>query len=115
MLVLSAATPRLQPVTGRVLHVSPRGDDSHAGNALSPWRTVAKAAREARAGDTVILHAGVYREPLAPEHAGSGENGRITFKAATGEEVVLDGGTERLTGWALESGTPGVNAIYRRP
>src|SRR5688500_11099903 len=110
--LLCGARPNLG--TGREIHVALTGNDQAAGTQRAPWRTLGKAATEARAGGTVILHAGVYRETLEPAQAGTGENRRIVFKAAPGEEVILDGGTGRLTGWALESGTPGVNAIYRK-
>jgi Right handed beta helix region len=96
-------------------HVSTAGDDAGTGDASDPWRTLSKAGQAAIAGDVVIIHEGVYAETLAPANSGTGEDQRILFTAAPGEEVILDGGTGRLTDWTLESGTPGVNAIYRRP
>ena len=48
--------------------------------------TIAAAARLVKAGDTVILRGGVYRERLIANVAG------VTWQAADGERVVLDGG-----------------------
>jgi hypothetical protein len=45
------------------IHVSTTGDDSNAGTAASPLRTIAKATPMAQAGDCVKVHAGTYVEP----------------------------------------------------
>ena len=48
------------------------------------------AAQVAKAGDTVTVHAGVYRETVIPANSGTvGE--RIVYQAAPGEPVVIDG------------------------
>lgn len=52
LLGLAANAPTLE--AQRQLEVSPAG----------PYRTIASAIREARAGDRVVVHAGLYREPL---------------------------------------------------
>jgi hypothetical protein len=96
-------------------HISPNGSDTASGGPSDPWRTIRKGARTAVAGDVVIIHGGVYHETLAPSNSGTEESARILFTGAPGEEAVLDGGTDRLTDWTLESGTPGVDAIYSRP
>ena len=59
-------------------------------------------------GDTVIVHAGTYRETVNPRRSGL-PGAPITFKAAKGEVVVLSG-TEPISGWALEKGN-----IYHAP
>jgi len=54
------------------------------------YRTLAGAAAAATAGDTVLIRAGVYREPLIPSH--SGEEGRpITLRSFAAEKVVITG------------------------
>jgi PKD repeat protein len=97
------------PSLAGTYYVAPSGNDGNNGSSGSPWKSVGKAARTAVAGDTVIFRAGTYNEPLQPANAGTGENSRIVFKAAPGEEVIIDGGTERLTGWTSEG-----NHIYHR-
>jgi hypothetical protein len=94
--------------TGPVFHVSPSGDDAAPGTAAQPWKTIAKAAATAVAGDTVFIHEGVYAESLVPANSGAGENARIEFRAPLGETVILEGG-QPLAGWTLEG-----DQIYRK-
>lgn len=85
--------------------VSPEGSDSNSGSREKPWRTIGKAAQTLAAGQTVIISSGVYRETLRP--ANSGSKGRpITFKAAEGADVVING-CETIKGWS-EYGSAGV-------
>src|SRR3989475_824107 len=44
----------------RTFYVDPTGNDSAAGSATQPWRTLQKAANTVRAGDLVIVRAGHY-------------------------------------------------------
>ena len=44
----------------RTFYVDPAGNDSAAGSATEPWRTLQKAANTVRAGDLVIVRAGHY-------------------------------------------------------
>ena len=47
---------------------SPHATDSGDGTAEVPFRTISAAAAAARAGDTVVVSAGVYREPGGRSH-----------------------------------------------
>ena len=58
------------------------------GSAEKPFKTIAKAAEVAQAGDTVIIKGGTYHEVLAPKNNGTASR-PITFKAAEGEKVLL--------------------------
>ena len=49
---------------GRILHVAKTGNDAGAGGEDAPFLTIGRAASEARPGDTVIIHAGTYREQV---------------------------------------------------
>lgn len=51
--------------------------------------TIAAAARLVASGDTVILRGGTYRERLIGNVAG------VTWQAAEGEQVILDGGWDK--------------------
>ena len=65
-------------------HVSPQGDDGHAGTAEAPFRTLARAGAVVTDGDSCVVHGGVYREVLRPESSGSsGEP--IVYRAHDGE------------------------------
>ena len=44
--------------------VSPKGSDSGSGSQARPWKTIAKAVSRLKAGDTLNLRAGRYREQL---------------------------------------------------
>lgn len=77
--------------------VSPGGDDSADGASARPWRTIQRAADEARAGDIVTIGEGVYREWVKPRHSGR-EDAPIVFRAAPGAKVVVSGADE-VRGW----------------
>lgn len=72
-------------------HVSVTGNDRSCGSSAQPYRTISRAAAEARAGDTVIVHEGTYREWVKPEHTGRSDSERITYEAAPGEHVIIKG------------------------
>ncbi|HXF63587.1 MAG TPA: right-handed parallel beta-helix repeat-containing protein [Caldilineaceae bacterium] len=101
-------TSRTDQSSGRIYHVSPDGDDDHPGTESQPWRTLAKAAAKAEAGQTVYIHEGTYREQLRPENSGA-EGAYVTFMAYPGHTVVLDGGAD-----AKQPSAQGVIDIYDR-
>jgi hypothetical protein len=95
--IFSAAT-RTEPVlenSGRTYHVSPDGDDNNDGSLASPLKTIARAGELVGPGETVLVHAGVYRVPGQSEFVQINKSGLpespIVIKAAPGEEVILDG------------------------
>jgi hypothetical protein len=87
-----------------VLHVAITGADDADGSAEHPFRTINRAAAAARPGDTVVVHAGEYREWVTPRRGGLSDTRRITYTAADGEHVVVKG-SERITGWVPDGGT----------
>ena len=87
-----------------VLHVATYGSDTSDGTEDRPYRTINRAAGVARAGDTVVVHAGEYREWVRPRHGGRSDLRRVTYQASAGERVVIKG-SERVTGWAPAGGT----------
>jgi len=97
--------------TGAAYHVSALAgsDETGSGGEESPWATIQKAADEVTEGDTVIVHEGVYREEVVVRSSGEPDN-PVTFKAAEGESVVIDGSHESLAGpggdeWTSHSGS----------
>ncbi len=84
-------------------------DGTADGSALRPFRTISRAAELARPGDTVLVHAGEYREWVRPRRGGLSATRRITYQAAPGEHVVIKG-SEPVTGWELE---PGGGTVWR--
>ena len=91
--LLAAAHP-----TAREYHVSVSGNDNHEGSASMPLRTISAAAARAYPGDTITVHAGVYRERVAPPRGGASEANRVVYQAAPGERVVITG-AEVIKGW----------------
>ena len=83
---------------GTEWHVSVNGDDQAAGTANAPLRHIQTAADKAQPGDVITVHAGTYRERIAPEHGGDCPERPITFQAAPGEKVELKG-SEIIKGW----------------
>src|SRR4051794_18461538 len=97
-------TREAAPTMTSVLHVATSGSDASDGSADRPFRTINRAASAAQAGDTVVVHAGEYREWVKPRHGGLSDSRRITYEAAAGEHVVIKG-SERVTGWEPDGGT----------
>ncbi|MBE3133265.1 MAG: DUF1565 domain-containing protein, partial [Acidobacteria bacterium] len=87
--------------SAREIHVATTGDDAAAGDQACPYLTLGKAAAVAQPADTVTVHAGTYREWVKPARGGTGEQNRITYRAAAGEEVLVKG-SERITSWVPE-------------
>lgn len=94
-----------------VLHVSTTGSDRADGSADAPFRTIGRAARAAMPGDTVLVHAGVYREWVNPPRGGTAD-APITYQAAVGPdgrfEPVTISGAEVVTDWHPHPGADGV-------
>jgi len=87
-----------------VLHVAILGSDIAEGSQENPLRTIGRAAELARAGDTVLVHGGVYREWVKPQRGGLSDQRRITYQAAPGEHVEIKG-SEPVSGWELVEGS----------
>ena len=92
-----------QTAAAREIHVAKTGSDAGGGTEGGPYLSIGKAAAVAQPGDTVTVHAGTYREWVKPPRGGAGEDRRITYRAAPGEEVLLKG-SERVTSWAYVGG-----------
>jgi alpha-N-arabinofuranosidase len=84
-------------------HVSPAGNDTGPGDSPRPFRTIQRAAEAAQPGDTITVHAGIYRERVDPPRGGLADDRRITYQAAPGEVVEIRG-SEVVTGWTQTEG-----------
>ena len=79
----------------QVWYVSAKGDDRSNGSAKAPFRTISRAAMATAPGDTVIVKGGTYYECVFVPVTGTPAK-PITFKAAPGEEVWMDGASRRF-------------------
>ena len=87
-----------------IYYVAKSGSDRNPGTKNCPFLTIQRAADVAVAGDTVIVHEGVYREWVKPRYGGLTSDCRITYMAAQGEHVVIKG-SEQVDNWELVEGT----------
>ena len=94
-----------------------RADDKNPGTLAAPFKTIQAAVDKAKAGDTVRVRAGVYRESVVIKHSGShfrpvywkywadADPEYITLEAYNDEHVVLDGSQSIPAGkWKLAAG-----------
>lgn len=96
---------------GATYHVSadsPAASDQGPGTEQQPWSTIGRAADALEPGDTVLVHAGTYREHVLPKRSGR-PDAPITYAAAPGETVAITG-ADPLTGWERVAGDA---PIYR--
>jgi len=82
----------------REFHVSVKGNDINDGSSLKPFKTIGAAVQNAYAGDTITVHAGIYREWVNPLRGGESDLKRIVYRAAPGEKAEIKG-SEVITGW----------------
>jgi hypothetical protein len=87
-----------------IWHVSPEPLPSVP--ASQQFRMIQDAAGVVSAGDTVLIHSGVYREAVVIEKSGTPQQ-PIRFEAAPVSNVVVTG-LDRLTDWHKENGNDDV-------
>jgi hypothetical protein len=84
------------PAPTRTLHVAPPdasgkpASTTGTGSEQDPFRSIAAADAQAKPGDLMLLHAGVYPGPLSFTKSGS-EEAPILWRAAGDGEVVIEG------------------------
>ncbi|MEU3980528.1 discoidin domain-containing protein [Streptomyces sp. NPDC026672] len=103
VLALPGAAPAHAAAALRVIHVAKNGNDANSGTQAAPYLTINRAAQVAQPGDTVLVHAGLYRETVKPARGGTDEAHRITYTNAGDGEVTVKG-SEEVNSWARGSG-----------
>jgi hypothetical protein len=99
-------------VTGNAYYVATNGNDTAAGTLTAPWKTISRAASASsgvKAGDTVYVRGGIYKESVSFAISGSAGGGPITFQNYPGETAIIDG-----TGIAAQSDPHGLVHIVNR-
>lgn len=87
-----------------IYYVSTSGNDKALGTKDAPFRTINHAAQIARAGDTVRVFGGVYREWVDPKNGGSSPENPIVYEAMEGEHPVIKG-SETVEAWERVEGS----------
>jgi Bacterial Ig-like domain (group 3) len=82
--------PRLTAQTGAIYYVSTAGKNSNPGTITEPWLTIQHAANAVKAGATVYVFGGVYKESVNFPRSGTALE-PITFESYPGETAVIDG------------------------
>jgi parallel beta-helix repeat protein len=97
---------------------SPNARDSNPGTESQPFKTMGKATSLVKAGDTVFIKAGIYRETVVLSRSGSTAV-PITFRAYPGQEgKAVISAAEPVTNWhqctgpAQCAGNPNWKHIY---
>lgn len=102
-------------VVARTFYVAPEGDEDGEGTDAKPLRTIQKAASLARAGDTIMVRNGVYKDHVYLRFSGE-SNKPIVLKNYPGERPVFDGegkgrielqsehGWRKAIGWIIVEG-----------
>ncbi len=82
-------------------HVAKSGNNANAGSQSSPFLTISRAVESAMPGDTITVHAGIYREWVNPVRGGESDLKRIVYRAAPGEKAEIRG-SEIVNNWKKE-------------
>jgi hypothetical protein len=76
-------------------YVSISGSDSNPGTQSQPFKTIQEAADTVKAGDTVIVKDGVYKEAISMRTSGTASN-PVIFRSEKKWGAVIDGDSERI-------------------
>ena len=87
----------------KIFYVATNGIDSNPGTFEQPFKTIQKAASVLKAGETVYIRKGTYRENIRPQNSGTKGNS-INYVAFAGEEVVVSA-LEELGDWETHDGS----------
>lgn len=90
-------------ISAEEFYVDNQGSDVNNGTRNKPFRTLNRAAVRAKAGDTIVIRGGTYRETLRVLHSGTADR-PVTFMAAKGERVVISG-ADLVNSWRPYQGS----------
>src|SRR5512142_1261951 len=76
------------PTGGATLHVAPGGTEAGDGSEAAPFARVQQGLDRAGPGDTVLVHAGTYREAVVVTRSGTAD----AYLRLLGDGAVLSGG-----------------------
>ena len=103
LLVLALLSASFTTLQSKTIYLAKNGNDANPGTIQEPYGSVAKAASQLFAGDTLFIREGRYMETLQVLRSGSAGN-PIVIMAYPGERVVISA-LESLSGWKLDEGS----------
>src|SRR5216117_2051610 len=71
---------KIRAATPATYYVAVTGNDNNPGTAISPWRTIQRAASALSAGSTALVNAGTYSERVLVSNSGT-PGALMTFQA----------------------------------
>lgn len=89
-IILFGCSFNYDEIDNKDYYVSKEGDDKNPGTFDEPWQTIQKAAESLKAGETVLIREGIYREEVLLKNSGEAGS-HIVFKSYKDEKVILDG------------------------
>jgi parallel beta-helix repeat protein len=88
--VSDTPTLTVTPAPGsRYYYVSNYGNDANPGTKVLPFQTIGRAANVAKAGDVVLIQAGIYYEDVKPLYSGESDK-YIIYQNEGDGEVIID-------------------------
>ena len=96
-----------------IYHVNAAVCRSGDGSEVCPFKTIGEAAAVARAGDTVLVQPGIYRESVDPQFGGTGNNCRVTYRSAVPLGAVITA-AEEVKSWTPYQGDVWLARINNR-
>ena len=100
---LCSCAPKSDETASGTYFVSPDGSDKNPGNKQKPFKTIEKAAKIIKPGETCFLRGGVYREQINITTSGTKDK-PIRFEAYNNETVIMDGTKAIKPDWKLHKG-----------
>ncbi len=85
-------------------YVSVTGNDTGPGTLSKPFRTIGRAVRQMKAGETCFLRGGTYHETVVLQSIQGRPGEPLTFIPYKNEKVVLDGTRPIQTKWSRYKG-----------
>ena len=82
-------------------YVSPNGKNSNAGTLAKPWKTIQYAVDQVKAGETIYVMNGTYRERVILHKSGDSKN-PITIKNYSNHKPIIEG--KGITWWSDSDG-----------
>ncbi len=83
---------------------SPHASDRNLGTERAPLKTIGEAMRRLKAGDTIVVGDGIYRERIEVPRSADSSTDQMTVIRARTKGLVVIRGSDPVRGWAAQGG-----------